>query len=49
MEQHEHERELVPIKVRPLKREQEAEEFRPLEELPDHWKPQPLPRRWVNY
>ncbi len=39
------ERELVPVRVLPVKR-QEEEAPRPIEELPEGWQPYEVPKRW---
>lgn len=38
-------RELVSVKVKPVKKEKE-EELKPIEELPDDGKPKEIPNRW---
>lgn len=49
MEGREYERELVPVPVRPIKKEQQVEQPKSLEELPDGWleKQTQISRRWV--
>lgn len=39
-------RELVPVKVKPVKKEKEQEVPKPIEELPDDYKPREIPNRW---
>ncbi len=40
-------KELVPVPVRVVKKERREERQRPVEDIPDDWRPQPIPKRWM--
>ena len=40
------ERELVPVRVKPIEKEKEQEAPKQIEELPEDWKPKEIPNRW---
>jgi len=38
-------RELVPVRV--IRKQAERQAERHLDEIPENWEPEPIPRRWV--